>query len=131
MKCGVGCEWQISAQAEAAEEGEERRRNRRRVAGMMEKTQRQNGMGRSSLMPDKDGKQNDPAANERRLHRSNVPLTEIDKGPHQAAAARAGEKRTGIIEAADDLSDALVHSGDHEDASDNGDGHVDQESPAP
>ncbi len=37
MKSGVGCGGQISAQAEAAEEGEERRRNRRRIAGMIER----------------------------------------------------------------------------------------------
>ena len=31
---------------------------------MMKKTQRQNRMGRSSLMPDEDGKQNDSGAHE-------------------------------------------------------------------
>src|ERR1700756_4543425 len=88
-------------------------------------------MRRSSLMPDKDGKQNDSGANERGLHQSNLFLTEIDKRPHQATAAGASEKRTGKIESADALSDALVHSGDDEERSHNGDWHVDQESPAP
>src|SRR6478672_8780142 len=120
MKSGVGCERQISAQAEAAEEGEERRTDRRRVAGMMKESQRQNGMRRSSLMTDKDGKQNDSGRNERGLHQSDLSLTEIDKRPHQATAAGAGEKRTGIIESADAMSGALAHSGDHEEPSHNG-----------
>src|SRR5436189_2921232 len=98
---------------------------------MMKESQRQNRMRRSSLMPDKDGKQNDSGANERGLHWPDLSLTEIDKRPHQATAAGAGEKRTGKIESADTLSDALVHSGDDEETSYNGNGHVDQESPAP
>ena len=51
-------------------------------------------------MPDKDGEQNDPAANERGLHQPDLSLTEIDKRPHQATAPGAGEKRTGKIESA-------------------------------
>src|SRR5947209_1574209 len=98
---------------------------------MMKEIQRQNGMGRSSLMPDENGKQNDSGANERGLHQSNLSLTEIDKCPHQATAAGAGEKRPGKIESADAMSDTLAHSGDHEETSHNGDRDVDQESPAP
>src|SRR5438552_19149458 len=98
---------------------------------MMKESQRQNRMGRSSLMPDKGGKQNDSGANERSLHRSNLSLTEIDKRPHQATATGAGEKRTGKIESADAVSDALMHSGDHEETSHHGNREVDQESPAP
>src|SRR2546429_9889455 len=98
---------------------------------MMKESQRQNRMRRSSLMPDKDAKQNDSGANERSLHQSDWSLTEIDKRPHQATAAGAGEKRTGIIESADAMSDALAHSGDHEEPSYDGDWHVDEESPAP
>src|SRR4029453_12240949 len=98
---------------------------------MMKEIQRQNGMRRSSLMPDKDGKQNDSGCNERGLHQPDLSLTEIDKCPHQTAAAGAGEKRTGKIESADAMTNALVHSGDHEEPSDNGNRHVDQESPAP
>ena len=82
-------------------------------------------------MPDKGGKQNDSGANERGLHQSDLSLTEIDKCPHQATAAGAGEKRTGKIESADAMSDALAHSDDHEEPSHNGNRHVDQESPAP
>src|SRR4030095_5863653 len=131
MKSGVGCERQICAQAEAAEEAEERRRNRRRVAGMMKESQRQNGMRRSSLMPDKDGKQNDTGVDERGLHESDLSFTEIDKCPHQATATGTGEKRAGKIESADNMSDAFVHSGDDEEPSDNGNRNVNQESPAP
>src|SRR5213075_2372551 len=98
---------------------------------MMKECQRQNRMRRSSLMPDKGGKQNDSGANERGLHQSDLSLTEIDKRPHQTTAAGAGEKRTGKIESADALSDALAHSDDDEETSDNGNGHVNQESPAP
>src|SRR5436305_39503 len=98
---------------------------------MMKERQRQNGMRRSPLMPDKDGKQNDSGANERGLHYSDLSLTEIDKRPHQATAAGAGEKRTGKIEFSYAMSDALVHSGDHEDTSHNGNRHIYQESPAP
>src|SRR5215831_21181893 len=98
---------------------------------MMKKSQRQNGMRRPSLMPDKDAKQNDSGADERGFHQSDLSLTEIDKCPHQTAAASAGEKRTGKIESADTMSFALVHSGDHEEPGDNGNRHVDQESPAP
>src|SRR5437762_13210226 len=98
---------------------------------MMKESQRQNRMRRSSLMPDKDGKQNHSGANKRGLHQSNLSLTEIDKRPHQASASGAGEKRTGKIESADAMSDALVHSGDHEETSDDGNRDVDQESPAP
>ena len=82
-------------------------------------------------MPDKDGKQNDSGGNERGLRQSDLSLTEIDKRPHQATAAGAGEKRTGKIESANAMSDTLVHSGDHEETSHNGNRHVDQESPAP
>src|SRR5438046_9581588 len=98
---------------------------------MMKEGQRQNGMGRSSLMRDEDGKQNDSGANERGLHQSDLSLTEIDKCPHQATAAGAGEKRTGKIESAGAMSDALAHSGDHEETSHNGTWAVGQESPAP
>src|SRR4029077_19885584 len=98
---------------------------------MMKESQRHNGMRRSSLMPDKGGKQNDSGANERSLHQSDLSLTEINKRPHKATAAGAGEKRTGKIESTDAMSDALAHSGDHEDPSHNGNRDVDQESPAP
>src|SRR5439155_7710184 len=98
---------------------------------MLKENQWQNGMRRSSFMPDKGGKKNDSGANERSLHQSDLSLTEIDKRPHQATAAGAGEKRTSKIESADAMSDALAHSGDHEETSDNGNRHVDQESPAP
>src|SRR5580765_4059865 len=98
---------------------------------MMKESQRQDRMRRSSLVPDKDGEQNDPGGNERSLHQSDLSITKIDKRPHQTTAAGAGEKRTGKIEAADALSDALAHSGDHEETSHNGNRHVDQESPAP
>src|SRR5256714_13030274 len=98
---------------------------------MMKESQRQNGMRRSSFMPDEDGEQSDSGGNERSLHQSDLSLTEIDKRPHQATAAGAGEKRTGIIESADAMSDALAHSGDHEETSHYGNRHVYQESPAP
>src|SRR5437764_7410605 len=98
---------------------------------MMKETQRQNRMRRSSLMPDKDGKQNDSDDNERGLHQSDLSLAEIDKRPHQTTAAGAGEKRTCKIESADALSNALVHSDDYEETSHNGNWNVDQESPAP
>src|SRR3954454_11825635 len=98
---------------------------------MMKEGQRQNGMRCSSLMPDKDGKQNDSGANERGLHWSDLSLTEIHKRPHQATAAGAGEKRTGKNESADAMPNALAHSGDHEEPSHNGNRDVDQESPAP
>src|SRR5207248_3653801 len=98
---------------------------------MMKESQRQNRMGRSSLMPDKGGKQNDSGANKRGLHQSDLSLAEIDKRPHQTTAAGAGEKRAGIIESAYAVSDALVHSGDDEETSHNGNWDVDQESPAP
>src|SRR2546423_12416699 len=98
---------------------------------MMKESQRQNGMRRPSLMPDEGGKQNDSGANERGLHQSNLSLTEIDKRPHQATAAAAGEKRTGKIESADAMSGALVHSGDEEETSQDRNRHADQESPAP
>src|SRR5215813_7887378 len=98
---------------------------------MMKESQRQNGMRRSSLMPDKGAKQNDTRADERGLHESDLSFTEIDKCPHQTAAAGACEKRTGKIESADAMSDALAHSGDDQEPSDNGNRHVDQESPAP
>src|SRR5207302_2215175 len=131
MKSGVGCQRQISAQAEAAEEGKERRKNRRRVAGMVKESQRQNGMRRSSLMPHKGGKQNDSGANKRSLYQSDLSLTEIDKRPHQATAACAGKKRAGKIESTDAMPNALVHSGDDEEPSHDGNRHGDQESPAP
>src|SRR5256884_6027082 len=98
---------------------------------MMKESQRQNRMRRSSLMPDKDGKQNDPGANERGLYQSDLSFTEIDKRPHQATAAGAGEKRTGKIESAYAIPNALAHSGDHEETSHDGNRDVDQESPAP
>src|SRR5438046_6573932 len=98
---------------------------------MMKESQRQNRMRRSSLMPDKDGKQNDSGANERGLHQSDLSLTESDKCPHHATAAGAGEKRTRKIESADAMSDALAHSSDHEETSHDGNRHVDQERPAP
>ena len=83
-----------------------------------ERSQRQNRMRRSSLMPDKQASRMIPTANERCLHQSDLSLAEIDKGPHQTTAAGAGEKRTGKIESADALSDALVHSGDDEETGD-------------
>src|ERR1700751_1305543 len=98
---------------------------------MMKESQRQNRIRRSSFMPDEDGKQDDSGANERGLHQSDLSLTEIDKRPHQATAAGAGEKRTGIIESADAMADAVANSGDHEKTSHNGNRDVDQESPAP
>src|ERR1051326_4047111 len=98
---------------------------------MMKESQRQNRMRRSSLMPDKDAKENNTAANERGLHQPNLSFAEIDKRPHQTAAAGAGEKRAGKIESADAMSDALVHAGDHEEPGHNGNRHVDQKSPAP
>src|SRR5690242_13081252 len=98
---------------------------------MMKKSQRQDRMRRSSLVPDKDGEQNNSGANERGLHQSDLSFTEIDKCPHQTATAGPGEKGTGKIESADTVSDALVHSGDDEEPSDNGNRHVDQKSPAP
>src|SRR6266513_4603845 len=93
---------------------------------MMKEIQRQNGMRRSSLVPDKGGKQNDSGANERGLRQSDLSLTEIDKRPHQTTAAGAGEKRTGKIESADAMPNALVHSGDDEKPSHDGNRHVDQ-----
>src|SRR5205809_1565191 len=98
---------------------------------MMKVSQRQNRMRRSSLMPDKDGKQNDSGANERGLHQSDLSLTEIDKRPHQTTAAGAGEKRTDKIKSADAMSDALAHPGDDEETCHNGNRQVDQESTAP
>src|ERR1043166_7513241 len=88
-------------------------------------------MRRSSLVPDKDTEQNDSGCNECGLHQSDLSFTEIDKRPHQATAAGAGEKRTGKIESADAMSDALAHSGDDEKTSHNGNRYVDKESPAP
>ena len=82
-------------------------------------------------MPSKDAKQDAACANECGLHKSDLSLTEINESPHQTAAAGAGEKRTGKIESANSMSDALVHSGDDEEPSHNGNRHVDQESPAP
>src|SRR6476469_3007955 len=98
---------------------------------MMKESQRQNGMRRSSLMPDKDGKQNDSGANKRGLHQSDLSFTEIHKCPHQATATSAGEKGTGKIESADAVPNALVHSGDDEERSHNCNRHVYQERPAP
>src|SRR4030095_15724344 len=98
---------------------------------MMKENQRQDGMRRPPFMPDKDAKQNDTCADERGLHQPDLSFTEIDKCPHQTAAAGAGEKRTGKIESPDTMPDTLVHSGDHEEPSDNGNRNVDQESPAP
>jgi hypothetical protein len=97
----------------------------------MKESQRQNRMRRSSLMPDKDGKQNDSGANERGLHQSDLSLTEIDKRPHQATAAGAGEKRAGKIESADAMSQCSRAFRRYEEPSHNGNRHVDQESPAP
>src|SRR5262249_52538165 len=98
---------------------------------MMKESQRQNGMRRSSLMPDEDGEQNDSAANQGGLHQSDLTFAEIDKCPHQTAAAGAGEKRTGKTKSADTMSDALAHPGDYEEARNNSNRHVDQESPPP
>src|SRR5437773_11213899 len=98
---------------------------------MMKESQWQNGMRRSSLMPDKGGKQNDSGANERGLHQSDLSLTEIDKRPHQATAAGAGEKRTGKIKSADAMSEALAHSSDDEEPSHGGTRPVHPERPAP
>jgi len=97
----------------------------------MKKTQRQNRMGCSSLMPDEDGKQNDSGAHEGSLHQPDLSLTEIHKCPHQATATGAGEKGTGKIESAGAMPDALVHSGDDEESSHNCNRHIYQESPAP
>src|SRR5438874_13121503 len=98
---------------------------------MMKESQRQNRMRRSSFMPDKDGKKNDSGANERGLHQSDLSLTEIDKRPHQTTAAGTGAKRTGQIESADAMPNALVHSGDHEEPSQGGNRHVRPERSAP
>src|SRR5438045_8701784 len=98
---------------------------------MLKENQCPCGMRRSSFMTDKGGNQNDSAANARSLHQSDLSLTEIDKRPHQATAAGAGQKRTGKIESADAMSDALAHSGDDEETGDDGNRDVDQESPAP
>src|SRR6516162_1165761 len=98
---------------------------------MMKKTQRQNRMGCSSLMPDEDGKQNDSGAHEGSLHQPDLSLTEIHKCPHQATATGAGEKGTGKIESAYAMPNAFVHSGDDEERSHNCNWHVYQESPAP
>src|SRR5437588_11460441 len=98
---------------------------------MLKENQWQNGMRRSSFMPDKGGKQHDSGANGRSLHQSDLSLTEIDKRPHQATAACAGKTRAGKIESTDAMSNALVHSGGDEEPSHDGNRHVDQESPAP
>src|SRR6476646_10300206 len=98
---------------------------------MMKESQGQDRMRRPPFMPDKDAKQNDTCADEHGLHQSDLTFTELAKCPHQTAAAGACEKGTGKIESADTMSDALVHSGDHEEPSDNGNRYVDQESPAP
>src|SRR3954447_14009983 len=98
---------------------------------MMEKTQRQNRMGRSSLMPDEDGEQNDSSANQRSLHQPDLSLTEIHKRPHQTTAAGAGEKGTGKIESAGALPNAFVHSGDDKESRHDCNRHVYQKSPAP
>ena len=82
-------------------------------------------------MPNEDGKQNDSGRNERGLHQSDLSFTEIHKRPHQTTATSAGEKRPGKIESADAIPNALVHSGDDEQSSHDGNRHVDQESPAP
>ena len=98
---------------------------------MMKETQWQNRMGRSPLMPDEDGEQNDPGGNEGGLHQPDLSLAEIDKRPHERTATGAREKGTGKIESAGAVPDALVHSGDDEESSHDGDRDVDQESPAP
>src|SRR5262245_56281513 len=98
---------------------------------MMKEAQRRNRMGRSSLMPDKDGEQNDSGGNQGGLNQPDLSLTEIDERPHQTTAAGAGEKCTGKIESATALPDALVHSGDDKERSHNCNRHVDKESPAP
>ena len=82
MKCGIGGERQIRAQAEAAEEGEERRRDRRRVASVVKELERQNRMRRPPFVPNEDGEQNNSAGNERGLRQPNFTFTEIHKGPH-------------------------------------------------
>ena len=97
----------------------------------MKESQRQNGMRRSSLMPDKDGKQNDSGAYEDGLHQPDLSFAEIHKCPHQAAAAGAGEKRTGKIESANAMPNALVHSGDDEESGQDRNRDVDEERPAP
>src|SRR5215472_13252641 len=98
---------------------------------MMKKIQRQNRMGRPSLMPDEDGEQNNSGSNENGLHQPNLSLTEIHKRPHQTTAPRAGKKGAGKIESAGAMADALVHSGDDEESSHNCNRHIYQESPAP
>src|SRR4030095_8762873 len=98
---------------------------------MTKEPQRQNWVRCSSLVPDEDGEQNDSSANERSLHQPDLSLPQIHKCPHQRTAAGAGEKRAGKIESADAVPDALVHSGDDEKSSDNGNRDVDKESPPP
>src|SRR4051812_22508576 len=98
---------------------------------MMKETQRQNRMRCSPLMPHEKGEQNDSGGNERGLHQPDFSFAEIDKRPHQATAAGTGEKRPGKIESTGGLPNALAHSDDDEETSDNGNRHVDQESPAP
>src|SRR5438128_336119 len=98
---------------------------------MMKETQRQNRMRCSALMPHENGEQNDSGGDECGLRRPDVSLTKIDKRPHQATTAGAGEKGTGKIELSYALPDALAHSGDYEESRHNSNRHVDQESPAP
>src|SRR3954451_2853390 len=98
---------------------------------MMKETQRQNGMRRSSLMPDEDGEQNHPGADEGGLHQPDLSFTEIHKRPHQATAAGAGEKGTGKIESTGALPNAFVHSGDDKESRHDCNRHVYQKSPAP
>jgi hypothetical protein len=73
MKGGIGGERQIRAQAEAAEEGEERRRDRRRVASMAKEMERQNRMRRPPFVPNEEGEQNDSRGNERGLDQPDLP----------------------------------------------------------
>src|SRR5437764_1331429 len=98
---------------------------------MVKETQRQNRMRRPSFMPDKEGEQDDARGDEHSLHQPDLSLTEIHEGPHQATAASAGEKGAGIIESADALPDAFVHSDDDQSRSDERNRHVNQERPAP
>src|SRR5687767_3039777 len=98
---------------------------------MMEETQRQNGVRRSSLVPHEEREEDDAGGNERRLDQPDFSFTEIHKRPHQTAAADAGEESAREIETSDALPDALAHSGDDEESRHDRDRDVDQECPAP
>src|SRR6476469_3461837 len=100
MTSSIDREREIRTHAEASEEGEERRRNGRRVPGMPKETQRQDRVRRPSFVPDEDGEQNDSCGDERGLRQPDFSFAEIDEGPHERAAAGAGEQRAGKVESA-------------------------------